>query len=911
MPPRPTPVADDEDLDPQGLVLALTMNSKDPGPPDDGDVPAGYTAVDAPEPPKAPAPRVTPPAPATAPGPDYATREANLMASMEALGHPIVRVSGTRTADQQAALYAKGRSAPGKVVTEKSGKPGDESLHQRGQATDYAFKGPDGKPDYDPKLPWDTLGRMAKLHGFDWGGDWQDLKDLGHVQVTPPSETTALTPKEEEQFQAWAVANTIKDLDHPDSHYDYRGYWKDTNGAVYPPPAGAGHGPDTYKQHGHETFSVESKYSTGPGDGGHWDGDTFIPQAQAPGQAPEAQPSDVPAGFTAVDVPAGYTAVDAPSTGPKPTPGPPLPWYRQLGDTMAENLPMVLGATGAMLGGTAMVPTAVVSGPIGPAGGAVAGAAIGGFAGDQLRQLYRSALGIEPHPDWASSLGTSGTAGAGQGAWEVFGQAPIYAAAKALSGAGAQTAIRATRGFGLNLSAPEQLTTHGFQTWVQRQVTRASGVAQAVASRAQRLGDEAAIHSVENALAKLDSQTRTFADIGTLAEKARTAAKAGFRNYPALVGGGPSTSPLNDYYNYVKRTGPNIDLRPIVKDLMDLFKREGTPVDTRRLILRMIPPPLTRQVGKFASTKAWEVTFEQAAALRGMVSRKGRAVGDLFAKPGAQAIATKLYGDLSMLLKAASPDFASVSRLYREKMAALSAPVMRTVLKTSPETIVQALGRTPKDSTVRALRDAFLDLAQHSPDVADHGIAADAWDAIRRKWFETYILRNGRDLPGMVQRLRDMNGTLQTMYGGDQAGRTLITTAGEIAEALGRRLPTSGEGHTGFIRTLSTLLGAGAGAATTGNIPAAALYGAGAGALTEFGSGFIMWLMHNPTAAKLYIQGLKTLSSGEARTAWPVVSRVLLQYLESEGQIDPLPQDDTGPHQNDQPVPAASAQSQR
>lgn len=37
------------------------------------------------------------------------------------------------------------------------------------------------------------------------------------------------------------------------------------------------HWPDTFKQHGHPTFSVESQYSKGPNDGGRWNGDVYVP----------------------------------------------------------------------------------------------------------------------------------------------------------------------------------------------------------------------------------------------------------------------------------------------------------------------------------------------------------------------------------------------------------------------------------------------------------------------------------------------------------------------------------------------------------------------------------------------------------------------------------------------------------
>lgn len=90
------------------------------------------------------------------------------------------------------------------------------------------------------------------------------------------SERTRLAPDEELAFRMWAQKNGITDVDAPDSHYDYRGYWKTTRGASHP-PGSEQHFPDTFKQHGHPTFSVESQYSAGPYDGGRWIGDSFVP----------------------------------------------------------------------------------------------------------------------------------------------------------------------------------------------------------------------------------------------------------------------------------------------------------------------------------------------------------------------------------------------------------------------------------------------------------------------------------------------------------------------------------------------------------------------------------------------------------------------------------------------------------
>ena len=103
-----------------------------------------------------------------------------------------------------------------------------------------------------------TLGQLVNLPG---------------ARVAAP-EVTPLSPVEEQQFRQWAATNQIADVDSPLSFYDYRGFWK-ANGAV-PIRFGVDHFPDTFKQHGHPTFSVESKYSRGPKDGGMWDGEVYV-----------------------------------------------------------------------------------------------------------------------------------------------------------------------------------------------------------------------------------------------------------------------------------------------------------------------------------------------------------------------------------------------------------------------------------------------------------------------------------------------------------------------------------------------------------------------------------------------------------------------------------------------------------
>jgi hypothetical protein len=97
------------------------------------------------------------------------------------------------------------------------------------------------------------------------------------VPIRPTREVTPIPPAQEAAFRAWLQRNRVTDLDEPDAFYDYRGAFMAGLNRDGPTQ----HWPDTFKQHGHPTFSVESKYSAGPDDGGHWDGDTFIPPRPA------------------------------------------------------------------------------------------------------------------------------------------------------------------------------------------------------------------------------------------------------------------------------------------------------------------------------------------------------------------------------------------------------------------------------------------------------------------------------------------------------------------------------------------------------------------------------------------------------------------------------------------------------
>ena len=93
-------------------------------------------------------------------------------------GIKVVLTWGYRSIEQQNALYAKGRSAPGSIVTKARG---GYSWHNFGLAADYAFI-VNGKVTWDG--PWSMFGKTARECGLEWGGDFKTLVDRPHVQWT-------------------------------------------------------------------------------------------------------------------------------------------------------------------------------------------------------------------------------------------------------------------------------------------------------------------------------------------------------------------------------------------------------------------------------------------------------------------------------------------------------------------------------------------------------------------------------------------------------------------------------------------------------------------------------------------------------------------------------------------------------
>lgn len=112
------------------------------------------------------------------------------------LGITIAFSEGYRSIEQQNALYAQGRTAPGQIVTNAPGTS-YSSQHQWGIAVDfYLDMDVDGDGDKkddafnNSKQGFEKVGAYALSIGLGWGGSWKSLKDRPHIYLPQWGDTT-------------------------------------------------------------------------------------------------------------------------------------------------------------------------------------------------------------------------------------------------------------------------------------------------------------------------------------------------------------------------------------------------------------------------------------------------------------------------------------------------------------------------------------------------------------------------------------------------------------------------------------------------------------------------------------------------------------------------------------------------
>lgn len=88
-----------------------------------------------------------------------------------------------RTIEEQDALYAKGRTMPGVIVTNARGTDYN-SMHQWGVAFDiYRADGVGGNIYYDGDGGFTRICKLLMSVGLEWGGNWSGFVDKPHFQL--------------------------------------------------------------------------------------------------------------------------------------------------------------------------------------------------------------------------------------------------------------------------------------------------------------------------------------------------------------------------------------------------------------------------------------------------------------------------------------------------------------------------------------------------------------------------------------------------------------------------------------------------------------------------------------------------------------------------------------------------------
>lgn len=106
-----------------------------------------------------------------------------------AVGLPVLVTDGFRSKAEQDALYAKGRTAPGTIVTQVRYP---NSAHCWGVAFDFC-RNVRGREYDDGDRFFERVAEIAKQYGLEWGGDWKNFVDKPHLQLREfmPGNSTA------------------------------------------------------------------------------------------------------------------------------------------------------------------------------------------------------------------------------------------------------------------------------------------------------------------------------------------------------------------------------------------------------------------------------------------------------------------------------------------------------------------------------------------------------------------------------------------------------------------------------------------------------------------------------------------------------------------------------------------------
>lgn len=93
-----------------------------------------------------------------------------------------------RSTAEQDALYAQGRTKPGKIVTNAKGGQSKHNFTLNGKpaskAFDWCIINPDGSANWNPNSPeWKAAVAIGKQLGLVWGGEFKSILDYCHFEI--------------------------------------------------------------------------------------------------------------------------------------------------------------------------------------------------------------------------------------------------------------------------------------------------------------------------------------------------------------------------------------------------------------------------------------------------------------------------------------------------------------------------------------------------------------------------------------------------------------------------------------------------------------------------------------------------------------------------------------------------------
>jgi D-alanyl-D-alanine carboxypeptidase-like protein len=137
--------------------------------------------------------------------PIFAARIRSFLGKMEELGVHVLVTQALRTVEEQDALYAKGRTAPGEIVTEARG---GYSHHNYGLAVDVCPLDSFDQADWCVNHPnWKLILETAPEFHLAEGAKWRTFKDRPHLY---PSELPSGCMMLHQQYKLGGMAQVNK-----------------------------------------------------------------------------------------------------------------------------------------------------------------------------------------------------------------------------------------------------------------------------------------------------------------------------------------------------------------------------------------------------------------------------------------------------------------------------------------------------------------------------------------------------------------------------------------------------------------------------------------------------------------------------------------------------------------------------